>query len=633
MARALAHRGPDEERTWHDASLGIGLAFRRLRVVDLTEAASQPMHSRSGRYTIALNGEIYNFREWRDELTRAGAQWRGHGDVEAFLELIDQRGLDEALSRAAGMFAFALLDRERRVVCLVRDRLGVKPLVWSRLRDGSIAFASELRALRTLPGFDAALDDSAVTAFLRFGCIPAPRTIHAAAHKVMPGEMVEVPLADAVHAGEVRARRWWSPLSALDSGSGAGPVSFAAAVDQIGALLAAATGDRLLCDVPLGAWLSSGVDSSLVCATAQRELRGPLQTFSARVMDPAYDESSGAAAIARHLGTAHTSLKVTGADALSLATELPALLDEPFGDSSVIPTMLLARATRPHATAVLSGDGGDELFAGYDRQSWYARLSRWCGWMPRPVRLVLAAMTSASGHPPLSWAAAPFMGSLPGGRRSAHTGDRVALLAAVLREPGWEQIPVLLAQTSLDPAALLTQPESWQPEASELLSLRSLAHLSPLRRSMLCDLTLGLPNDLLTKVDWASMQCGLEVRSPLLDHRLYELSASFQQQALLHGGRSKAILRSLLARSVPSAMIEPRKRGFGVPLASWLRGDLRSWMDETFSDASLGAVPLLRTDALQSLWRAHLAHRTDAHATLWNAAVLVRWLGRSSRLG
>lgn len=635
MAQSLAHRGPDEQRAWHDAALGVGFAFRRLRVVDLSEAAAQPMHSRSGRYTIVLNGEIYNFREWREELARCGAMWRGHGDVETFLELIDQRGLDEALSRAVGMFAFALLDRERRTLTLVRDRLGVKPLVWSRLRDGAIAFASELRALRALPGFDDALDDASVTSFMRFGCIPAPRTIYAAAHKLMPGELVEVSLGDEPRAAEVRPRRWWSPLAALEGSGGAlevGSNAFADAVERTGALLSTATGDRLLSDVPLGAWLSSGVDSSLVCALAQRELGAPLRTFSARVQDPEYDESSGAASIAAHLGTTHTSFAVTGADALSLACELPSLLDEPFGDSSAIPTVLLARATRPHATVVLSGDGGDELFAGYERQSWYARLSRWCGWMPRPARSALATIASLASHPPLSWAASPFMGCLPGGRRSSRSSDRLTLLAAVLREPRWEQIPVLLAQTSMDPAALLTQPRPWQPEAAELLSLCAVAHpsrlshLSPLRRALLCDLTLGLPNDLLTKVDWSSMQCGLEVRSPLLDHRLYEWSASLQQQALLHGGQSKAILRQLLGRIVPPALIDPRKRGFGVPLAAWMRGDMRQWMDETLSDPSLRAAPMLRADSVRSLWRSHLARRTDAHATLWNAAILVRWL-------
>ncbi len=619
MARGLAHRGPDEQRTWHDAAVGVGFAFRRLRVVDLSEAAAQPMHSRSGRYTIVLNGEIYNFREWRDELLRAGAQFRGHGDVETFLELIDQRGLDEALSRCVGMFGFALLDRERRVVSLVRDRLGVKPLAWSRLRDGSIAFASELRALCTLPGFDDSLDDASVTAFLRFGCIPAPRTTYAATHKLMPGEVVDVSMG-----GEVQARRWWTPLAAFSTIST--PLSFKDAVDRVDHALAAATRDRLLADVPLGAWLSGGVDSPLVCAMAADRLGAPLRTFTAAIDGGGYDESARAMAIASHLGTEHTSFTVTGLDALSLARDLPSLLDEPFGDSSTIPTLLLARATRPHATVVLSGDGGDELFAGYERQAWYARLSRWCGWMPHAARTMLAAMASAGSVPPLSWAATPFMGLVPGERRSSRAGDRLAILAAALRQPRWDQVPVMLAQTALDPASLLTQPRSWHPETAELLSLRSIAHLSPLRRALLCDLTLGLPNDLLTKVDWASMQCGLEVRSPLLDHRLYELSASLQQQALLHGGQSKAILRRLLGRIVPPALIDPRKRGFGVPLAAWLRGDLRQWMDETLGDSSLRAAPMLRAEAVQSLWRAHLDRRTDAHATLWNAAVLVRWL-------
>lgn len=610
MRDALAHRGPDDARLWADESLGVCLGFRRLRVVDLSDAASQPMTSASGRYTIVLNGEIYNFQELRQELGLRDAPWRGSGDVEVFLAAIERWGLDEALRRSVGMFAFALVDRAERVISLVRDRLGVKPLVWCRLGGGAIGFASELAALRRAPGFDAALDDTAVMSFMRFGCIPAPQTIHASTRKVLPGQIVSISLNTA----DLTERIWWSPLDALRRDTDL--TSFDEAVEVLHATLRDAARVRLHADVPLGGWLSSGVDSAAICALAQSAGQRPLRTFSASIDDPEYDESARAEQIAKHLGTTHTPLRITASDALALAESLPVRLDEPFGDSSVVPTFLLAQATRQHVTVALSGDGGDELFGGYERHHWYARLSRYCGWMPAGLRRAIAASLSALRVPPFSTAARAVLPLIPGARRSGVLTDRVVLLQALLREREWSRVPLLLAHTCLDPAELV------EGRASDLFSA---PNLPPLRAAMLADVLFGLPNDLLVKVDWASMQHGLEVRSPLLDHRVYELSCRMSRSVLAHGGAMKAPLRAVLGRLVPPELVAPRKMGFGVPLARWLRGDLREWLEDSLSPKALAGTPL-RSDAVRALLARHQSGSTDAHATLWNAAVLARWL-------
>ena len=628
MANALSHRGPDEEQLWIDQSLGTGLAFRRLSIVDLTPAASQPMQSASRRYVIVFNGEIYNFRSLESELKSMGAlsHRRSTGDTEVLLAAIEHWGLDIALTRLVGMFAFALVDRESRTVSLVRDRFGVKPLVYSEQPHGVVAFASELAALRTIPSFDDSLDPSAVTAFIRFGCIPAPLSIHRHAKKLEPGSMAVIQL----DGGALSSRRWWSPVDAIIAADG-NPTRapFTESVGRLEQAVELAVRDRLASDVPLGAWLSSGIDSTLIVAMAKEHRPLPLRTFSAAIDDVEYDESASAARIAAHLGTAHTTLSIATHEIAAVSDHLCATFDEPFGDSSAIPVAALSKATRSHVTVVLSGDGGDELFAGYDRQRHFARFDRLCGWMPQWMRRSIGSLIGFAAHPAINRNGGQVLAWIPGARRSELLSDRLRLLADLLQLRDLGRAPSLLSETCRDPARFLLNPSPWQSPNDDLM--RRAGRMNPLRSSMLFDVLHGLPSDLLVKNDWCSMQVGLEVRSPLLDHRLYELSCALTPTILLQGGRSKAPLRAMVEARVPPSMISNTKRGFGVPLARWMRHDLRDWMESTLSRESLAASGLFHERSVQSLWQDHLAHRTDAHATLWNIAVLTRWINQSKR--
>lgn len=609
MADTITHRGPDGQGVWTDD--GLVLAHRRLAVIDLTPAGAQPMLSADGRWAITYNGELYNTEDIRQDLASRGINWRGTSDTEVLLEAVTAWGLERALAAVNGMFAMALWDRHERRLHFVRDRLGIKPLYIGR-QGGRIAFASELKALAVLPGFLGEMDESAMAGFVRFGYVPAPRSIWGNVTKVQPGEWISVG-AD----GQMDKRFYWSAVeiacNGLDSPFNGDDT---AAVDALESLLTDAVGRQMVSDVPLGAFLSGGIDSSTVAALMCRAQRGPVRTFTIGFAEPGYDEAKHAARVAAHLGTDHTELTVTAADALALVPRLADIYDEPFADSSQIPTHLVSMLTRRHVTVALSGDGGDELFGGYNRYLFSARWGRLLALAPQGARASLAAalrrLPADSLHGLLRY--------LPGLPPLA--ADKLLKVAEILPLDSDGIYRRLVSQiddiTPLVPD--VTEPR-WQFDADPLAGRGDAVD-----RMQILDTTTYLPDDILTKVDRASMAPALEVRVPLLDHRVVEFAWRLSRGMKIRGGTGKWALRQVLARHVPRELVERPKQGFGVPLASWLRGPLRDWAEDLLDPSRLGAP--LAPGPVRRMWAEHLSgHRNFAYG-LWNILMFEAWRRR-----
>ena len=598
MAGCLRHRGPDDEGFHEDGA--VALVHRRLAVVGLGEGGAQPMRSASGRSVIAYNGEVYNHPELRVELERAGRApaWRGSSDTETLLAAIDAWGLEGALARCVGMFAFALWDREGRRLTLVRDRLGEKPLSWA-VHGGTLAFASQPSALRCIPGFAASVDPDALADLLRYAQVPGERTIHREVRQLLPGHLLEVEVDGAGRlAGAPRTRAWWSfhdvaraalmdPLRA----------THAEQTDLVADTITASVRGQMLADVPLGAFLSGGIDSSLVVATMQRLSPRPVRTFTIGFAEPAYDESSHARAVATHLGTDHTELTVTAAEAQAVLPELAHVHDEPFADSSQIPMLLVSRLARHDVTVALSGDGGDELFGGYGRYARAARLAR----IPRPV-----ARTAAAFH------------RLRGDRR------RAAAALAVARGPAGIVRRLLSANPDADRLVpgtdAMTGRDRFEADWARTVGLGGVPE-----RFMALDTTGYLPDDILHKVDRAAMAVSLETRVPLLDHRLVALAWRLDPSVRVRDGVGKWILREILARDVPMDLLERPKSGFAVPIGRWLRGPLRPWAEDLLAPDVIAREGLLDVTEVRRLWDAHLADRSDTASAIWPVLMFRAW--------
>jgi asparagine synthase (glutamine-hydrolysing) len=603
MTSALQHRGPDDEGYWTDGEAGIGLGHRRLAILDLSPEGRQPMRSAAGRYIVSFNGEIYNFLDIRVELERCGVGFRGHSDTEVMLAAIERWGVSKAVERFAGMFAFALWDAADRTLYLVRDRLGEKPLYFAWL-GRTLLFGSELKALRAHPGWHAEIDRGALALLLRHGYIPSPSTIYQGVQKVSPATILALRAQRRGHetceqrywsAREVVARGLTSPLAGSD-----GEI-----VDACEALLRQVISREMIADVPLGAFLSGGIDSSTVVALMQAQCNRPVRTFTIGFHDAEYNEADHARAVASYLGTEHTELYVTPAEMLAVIPRLPLLYDEPFADSSQIPTFLVSQLTRDHVTVSLSGDGGDEMFGGYTRYVVGERI-----W--RMSRRVPASLRSAAGA---------ALEILP---RGPDWGDRMHKLARVLRaSTASTMYRELMSQRGT--AALLVS------KCQELPTAFTNEHEMPetphcVESMMYLDLVSYLPDDILVKVDRASMAVSLESRAPFLDHSVAELAWRVPVRLKFRDGKGKWLLRQVLYRYVPKELVERPKKGFGVPLHTWLSGPLRQWSEALLDPARLRREGIFNSAAVGGLWARHRRGARRAEDLLWTVLTFQAWL-------
>lgn len=620
MVAAIRYRGPDDSGVWCDERAGIGLGHARLSILDLSPEGHQPMVSVSGRYVIVFNGEVYNFAELRSELEIVGQKFRGHSDTEIMLAAFEEWGIEKAVPRFVGMFAFALWDRHTRTLTLGRDRLGEKPLYYG-WQGETFLFGSELKALRAHPAFMAEVDRNALALLLRHNYIPAPYSIYQGISKLLPGCLLTVSLSQR----NPRIAPYWSGKQAIEAGvTHPFEGSESTAVSALEALLKDAVGQQMVADVPLGAFLSGGVDSSTVVALMQAQSSRPVKTFTVGFHEEGYDEAPHAKSVARHLGTEHTELYVMPKEAMSVIPRLPALYDEPFSDSSQIPTFLVSELARRHVTVSLSGDGGDELFGGYNRYFWATNIWRRVGWAPQPMRSALAGALMAL--PPSAWNGV-FMSLsrfLPVGWRYANPGDKLHKLAEVLavRTPEeiylglvshWKQ-PTEVVRGSHEPPTVLTDPARW----ADLPDFE--------QRMMYLDQMTYLPDDILTKVDRAAMGVSLETRVPFLDHRVVEFAWSLPLSMKIRHGQGKWLLRQVLYRHVPKELMERPKMGFGVPIDMWLRGPLKGWAEELLDEARLQREGYFNPRPIRRKWAEHLTGRRNWSYYLWDVLMFQAWL-------
>ncbi|MGH9671734.1 MAG: asparagine synthase (glutamine-hydrolyzing) [Bryobacteraceae bacterium] len=624
MTASMELRGPDDQGVWADERAGIALGQRRLAILDLSPGGRQPMQSASGRFVIVFNGEIYNYRGIRERLESEGAapRWRGTSDTEVMLACFERWGIEKSLDLFNGMFAFALWDRTDRKLHLARDRFGEKPLYYGRCGP-VLLFGSELKALRTHPRFNAGVDARSLALYLRHNYIPAPWSIYQSIRKLPPASW----LTFDGETGETAAGAipYWSAHDVAGQGL-THPFrgTLEEAVEQLEDLLQDSVRLRMAADVPLGAFLSGGIDSSAVVALMQRASPRPVRTFTIGFYESGYDEAGHARAVARHIGTDHTEHYVTAGEAMEVIPRLPAMYDEPFADSSQIPTFLVSRLARRHVTVSLSGDAGDELFGGYVRYHWGRTIWRASGWWPSPVKRAASALVGSI--PPERWNSlfdriSPWLDRR---YRLAQPGDKLHKLANVLAAASSEDMYLRLTSLWQDPAQVvagvrepptpLTHPLWWIPAAD-------LTH-----RMMYLDTITYLPDDILVKLDRASMGVSLESRVPMLDPRVYAFAWRLPLAMKVSAGAGKHILRQVLYRHVPPELVERPKNGFGIPIHEWLRGPLRGWAEELLDERRLRSQDLLQAAPIRKAWSDHLSGQRNWSGALWGALMFQAWL-------
>jgi asparagine synthase (glutamine-hydrolysing) len=621
MADAISHRGPDSSGYWCETAHGVGLAHRRLAIVDVSPAGAQPMVSSSGRYVIAFNGEVYNHAALRAEL---GAIWRGHSDTETLLAGFDAWGIKASVAKCNGMFAFAVWDTHTHTLTLGRDRLGEKPLYygWQGQGDGAVfIFGSEIKALKQHPAFVADIDRNALCLFVRHSYIPAPYSIYQGIAKLEPGCLLTVSAAQPTPV----VKRYWSAAQVAVAGVSA---PFAGtptqAVDALEGLLKSAVHQQMVADVPLGAFLSGGIDSSTVVALMQAQSAQPVKTFTIGFTEAGYNEAVHAKAVAQHLGTDHTELYVTPQQALDVIPKLPQLYCEPFADSSQIPMFLVSQLARQQVTVSLSGDAGDELFGGYNRYVLADKLWRRLSTVPVASRRWAAqGLLTVS---PSTWnvMAKSLQAVLPPYLRQVNLGDKLHKAAGVLAAPSVEQLYLGLVSQWADPASVVIGGAELSTQLTG--NTTDLQGLDGIQRMMVLDTLTYLPDDILTKVDRAGMAVSLEGRVPFLDHRVMEFAWQLPQNLKLRDGVGKWVLREVLYRHVPKALIERPKMGFSVPIGDWLRGPLRDWAEALLAEERLRREGYFHPAPIRQKWAEHLSVARNWQFHLWPILMFQSWL-------
>jgi asparagine synthase (glutamine-hydrolysing) len=623
MANTLHHRGPDDEGSWVDPQAGIALGFRRLSIIDLSPEGHQPMKSATGRYVVAFNGEIYNYADLRQELENypAGKAFRGHSDTEVMLAAIEHWGMDQAVRRFVGQFAFAVWDRQERLLHLGRDRIGEKPLYYGWMGE-TLLFGSELKALKASPAFRAEIDREALASYTRHGYVPAPYSIYKDIYKLIPGTLLT--LSGAGPKALPTPVPYWSPTEVAETGA-ADPLAddTTTATDQLEALLRQAIRQQMVADVPLGAFLSGGIDSSTVVALMQAQSSRPVKTFAIGFNETEYNEAVFAQKVAQHLGTEHTELYVTPAEAQGVICKLPTLYDEPFGDSSQIPTFLVSQLARRAVTVSLSGDGGDELFAGYSRYTLVSDIWKKIKWMPFPLRRVTAGVLDELAAPRWDRAFNALQALLPFHRERRYPIGRKARtfadLVATVQSPEGIYLSWLAKVHSAPVLGATPRPVMSNGK------LKVNLHNS-VQRLMYFDMISYLPDDILVKVDRASMGVSLEARAPFLDHRVVEFAWRVPVSMKVRNNLRKWLLRQVLYRYVPPELVERPKVGFAVPVETWLRGPLHEWAESLINEPRLRKEGFFDAGPVRQKWAEHVAGKHNWQYSLWNVLMFQAWL-------
>lgn len=612
MRDMIVHRGPDGAGNWVDATTGIAFGHRRLAIVDLTEHGHQPMSSASGRYVITYNGEVYNHQDIKQQLVAANyaPTWQGHSDTEVILAAFEAWGIEAALQKFVGMFAIALWDRQEKLLYLIRDRMGEKPLYYG-WTDDYLLFGSELKALKAHFAWKQSIDQNAVGLLLQYNCIPAPYTIYQNMHKLEPGHMLVIN-----QDKNVIEQEYWQLKDIINDTSRKNNYADPAhAVNELEVKLNDAVRLQMLADVPVGAFLSGGLDSSTIVSLMQAQSSKPIKTFTVGFTDASYNEAEHAKAIAAHLQTQHTELYLSPEHTQAIIPDLANFYDEPFADSSQLPTYIIAKLTREHVTVSLSGDGGDELFAGYNRYTWTPNIWRKISRLPRPLRILLSKMLQILS--PMQWDKI-FMRCgmlLPKIAQQRNPGDKLHKLARLLDSASPYEIYF----------KLLTH---WDATQSNVLLKNLLTDLntaSLTENMMYIDSKRYLPDDILVKVDRAAMAVNLETRIPFLDHRVVEFAWSLPLDLKIRDGQSKWIVSQLLNRYVPAELYTRPKMGFGVPIDQWLRGPLREWAQDLLTDSMLSKHGFLNASAIQQKWREHLSGARNWQYHLWDVLIFQSW--------
>lgn len=625
MSDAISHRGPDSAGSWVDAATGLHLAHRRLSIQDLSMSASQPMCSACGRYVIAFNGEIYNHLKVRNLLFQAGCSvaWRSHSDTETLVECFAFWGIEKTLKIIGGMFSIAIFDTQNKSLYLARDRMGEKPLYWG-WQGETLLFCSEVKALKPHPAFKGNVDRDSLALLMRHNCIPAPYSIYSGISKLPPGSYIEIPLSDICKAKSSVPQCYWS-IDSLGCGDNleSFPTSDESVIDKTEIILKSVIDDHMISDVPVGAFLSGGIDSSLVAALMQLSSVEKVKTFTIGFDDKGYNEAIHAKAVAAHLGTDHCELYVSPADARNIIPSLPDVYCEPFADSSQIPTYLVSKLASRSVKVCLSGDGADELFGGYNRYLMAKNVWSFLARFPSPIRRTLSSFFK--GVPPTCWDQFFSLLSpvIPEKYQLRMIGEKFHKLASVMGEESeasfyrnltshWKNPGSLVLQSS-EPKTLVSDSSSWSEEAGFLNNM------------MLLDAQTYLPDDIFVKVDRASMSNSLETRTPFVDHRLIKYALNLPMNYKIRGNEGKWILRQVLYRHVPSSLVDRPKMGFGIPLGDWLRGPLREWAESLINEPRIVSEGFFNPSLVSEVWKQHLSGKQNNQHLLWNILMFQSW--------